>query len=265
VKLFLGFARQAFTASAMYRLEFWMQLFGSFIMMYGAYWLWNTLYLHGPAYFSTSLEQMLTYAMLAMIVDVILRPTNLPRYYINDAMRSGAIQMDLLRPLDFTFHLLARSSGQLIFSVLTQGGPAFLLGALFLGLRPPASLAHALLFVPSLGLAFLIGFGLNFLIGLISVYTIQAQRIAWVYYAVLRFLSGQMVPLWYFPAFLAQIAALLPFQAMVGIPLSIYIGRLSMVEALNALAVQALWAIALLALGRWVWQQAYTRLTVQGG
>jgi ABC-2 type transport system permease protein len=265
VKLFLGFARQAFTASAMYRFEFWMQLVGNLIAMYGVYWLWNTLYLQSPGDFSTSLEQMLTYAMLAMILDVILRPTNLPRYYINDAVRTGAIQMDLLRPLDFTFHLLARSTGQMIFSVLTQGLSAFLLGALFLGLRPPASLAHALLFLPSLMLAFLIGFGLSFLIGLISIYTIQAQRIAWVYYAVLRFFSGQMVPLWYFPAFLAQIATLLPFQAMVGIPLSIYIGRLSMAESVNALAVQALWAVALLVLGRWVWQQAYTRLTVQGG
>jgi ABC-2 type transport system permease protein len=265
VKLFLGFARQAFTASAMYRFEFWMQLVGNLISMYGVYWLWNTLYLQSPGYFSTSLEQMLTYAMLAMILDVILRPANLPRYYINDAMRTGAIQMDLLRPLDFTFHLLARSSGQLIFSVLTQGLLAFLLGAFFLGLRPPASLVHVLLFLPSLILAFLVGFGLNFLIGMISIYTIQAERIAWVYYAVLRFLSGQMVPLWYFPAFLAQIAVLLPFHSMVGIPLSIYIGRLSMAEAVNALAVQALWAGALLGLGRLVWRQAYTRLTVQGG
>lgn len=265
MKIFLGFARQAFTASAMYRFEFWMQLFGNLIAMYGVYWLWNTLYLQSPQYFSTSLEQMLTYAMLAMTLGVVLGPANLPRHYIHNAMRSGSIQMDLLRPLDFTFHLLARSTGRLIFSVLTQGLLSFLLGILFLGLCLPASLAHGLLFLLSLILAFLVGFGLNFLIGLISVFTIEAQRISWVYYAVLRFLSGQMVPLWYFPAFLAQIATLLPFQSMFGIPLSIYIGRLSIAEAASALAVQALWAAALLGLGWWVWQRAYTRLIVQGG
>ena len=265
MKLFIGFARQAFTTSAMYRLEFWMQLLGNFVLMYGAYWLWNTLYLHSPQLFSTSLEQMLTYAMLAQTLEVILRASNLPRFYINGQIRSGAIQMDLLKPLDFTFHLMARSTGELIFKLVTLGVPGFLFGALFLGLRPPASLAHGLLFLLSLALAFLVGFGLNYLIGLISFYTIGAQRISWVYYAVLGFFSGGMVPLWYFPPLLAQIAGVLPFQAMMSIPLSIYIGRLSIADAGGAIGLQAAWAAALLAAGHLVWQQAYQRLIVQGG
>lgn len=81
----------------------------------------------------------------------------------------------------------------------------------------------------------------------------------------MRFFSGQMVPLWYFPAFLAQVAALLPFQAVIGIPVSIYIGRLSIPDAIGAIGVQAGWAAVLLGLGRLVWQRAYIRLTVQGG
>lgn len=265
MQLFWGFARQSFSVAAMYRLEFWTFLLGNFSTMYGAYWLWNTLYLRSPETFSTSLEQMLTYAMLAMALDVILYPANLPRYYINDAVRTGSIQMDMLRPLDFTFHMLARAVGQFGFSLLGRGLPVFVLGALFLGLRLPADPLNALLFVPSLVLGFLVAFALSYLVGLVSIFAIQARRISWFFFAVLRFFSGQMVPLWYFPPLLAQAAALLPFQAIIGLPLSIYIGRLSPAEAASALALQALWAAALLALGNWVWQQAYAHLTLQGG
>jgi len=265
MKLFLRFASQEFSASAMYRFEFWMELASNMIAMYGVYWLWTTLYRQRPEQIGASLEQMITYAMLAVLLNTLLDASSLPRYYISHQVRTGAIEMDLLRPLGFPFHLLARSTGQMIFLTGAHGVPGVLLGALLLGLQAPASLAHARLFLVSLALAFLVGFSLNFLVGLSSGYTIGFRRISWMYNAVVRFFSGQMVPLWIFPALLAQIAALLPFQSMVSIPLSIYIGRLSIAEALQAMGLQALWAAALLVVVQFAWGRAYAHLTVQGG
>lgn len=265
MKLFWGFARQAFAALAMYRLEFWMQILGNFALMYGAYWLWNTLYIRQPQYFTVSLGQMLTYGMLAMTMDTLFRATTWVRYYIADQVRTGAIQMDLLRPLDFQFHLLARSSGEMLLSLATLGIPGYLTGALFLGLRPPSSIINGLFFLISLVLAYLVAFSLNFIVGVAAVYSTGAQRISWVYYSVQRFFSGQMVPLWIFPPLLVQVANLLPFQSLVGIPLSIYIGRLSLGEAGQAMLIQVFWVMALLVLSRLIWQHAHTRLTVQGG
>ncbi len=265
MKLFLGFARQAFHESAMYRLEFWMQVLANFALMYGAFWLWNTLYASRPEGFGVSLQQMLTYAMLAMALNTVFGPLSWVRYYITEQVRTGAIQMDLLRPLDFQYHLLARSAGLMLFSLATFGVVTFLSGVLFLGLGPPADLRSGLLFLLSLVLAFLVDFAQNFLIGMISIYSIGARRINWVYQAVMRFFSGQMVPLWIFPPLLGQIALLLPFQALVGIPLSIYIGRLPIEAVWSALALQLFWAVALLALGRLVWRHAHSRLIVQGG
>lgn len=265
MSLFLAFALQEFTASSMYRLELAMRFLGNLIQMYGVYWLWNTLYAQNPALISTSLEQMVSYAVLAMVLEVVLNDTGLPRWYIARQVRTGDIQMDLVRPLGFTYHMLARSAGGTVFLLLALGLPSVLFAALFLGLMPPASLVHGLLFLPSLGISFLVGFALNYLIGLVSIYSIATRRISWVYNAMLAFFSGQMVPLWIFPPLLAQIAAFLPFQAMIGIPLSIYIGRLPLLDAVRALGVQALWAAGLLALGEFVWHQAQRRLIVQGG
>jgi ABC-2 type transport system permease protein len=265
MKLFLSFARQSMIEMSMYLFEFWMQVVACFLTLYGVYWLWNTLYRNRPDLFTVSLEQMLTYAMLAMILDYFLNPSNLPRWYITRQIQTGDIQMDLLRPLDFPFHLLARSAGMTFYALLVPCLPACLLGVLFFGLKAPASLSAGLLFVPSLVLGFLVSWGLQFLMGMVAVYAIQVRRISWVYMAVASFFSGQLVPLWIFPPLLARIAALLPFQALVGIPLSIYIGRLEGLQAMQAVGLQAAWAAALLLLGRVIWERAHRKLTVQGG
>lgn len=265
MKLFLSFTKLEFQTIAMYRQEFWLRILNNLVVMYGAYWLWNTLYSRDPSLFTVSREQMLAYGMLAMLMDTLFYASNNVRWYIMEQVRSGAIQMDLLRPLDFLFHLLARNVGQMIFAMLTLGVPGFLAGALFLGLRPPTSLQDGLLFLISLIPAYLTAFSLNFLVGMISVYTINIQRIGWMYYAVLRFFSGQLVPLWFFPPFLGVVAALLPFRCIIGIPLSIYIGRLPLDQALASLGLQSLWAAALLGVCQLGWGRAHARLTVQGG
>lgn len=265
MKLFISFARQAIIEFSMYLFDFWMEMFAYFLSMYGVYWLWNTLYRHRPDLFDISLDQMLTYAMLGLVMEIFLNPTNLPRWYITNQIRTGDIQMDLLRPLDFPFHLLARSTGMTLYSLLIPGLPAVALGVLLLGLKAPANLQAALLFLPSLVLAFLVSFGLQFLLGMVAIYAIEIRRISWVYFSITRFFSGQMFPLWMFPPLLARIAALLPFQALVGIPLSIYIGSLSGSRALQAMGLQAGWAVALMLLGRFLWSRAHRKLTVQGG
>jgi ABC-2 type transport system permease protein len=265
MRLFFSFIRHSYISMTTYLFDFWMQVIGSFILMYGAHWLWNTLYSHRPDLFSTSREQMLAYAMMAIVVNFFLNQSNFVRFYITGQIRSGDIQMDLLRPLDFPYFIITRSAGMTLFNVMVPCLPAFFLGVLFLGLKGPSSLLSGLLFLLSLLLAFLVAVALQFLIGLMAVYTIEARRIVWFYMAVLRFFSGQMIPLWIFPSLLAQIATLLPFQALVNIPLSIYIGRLDEAQTAQALGLQAAWAAGLLLLGRLIWGRAYRRLTVQGG
>jgi len=265
MKLIWNFAVMEYHSLAMYRLDFFMRLFGISAGMYAAYWLWTTLYDQQPGGFPVSLAQMITYGLLAMILNVLFDIASEVRWYIQHQVRTGALQMDLLRPLNFHLYVLLQSGGQVILAALTIGLLGIAIAVLFLGLQPPASLAHGLLFLLSLIPAFLVSFGLSFLVGLVSVYTIQASQISWVFYSTVYLLSGQFVPVWIFPPALQRVVALLPFHSMIGVPASIYIGRLSLADAGANLALQVIWAVVLLALGQFVWQHAYTRLTVQGG
>lgn len=265
MKLFWGFTHMAFQEAAMYRLEFWMRIFANIVGMYAAYWLWTTLYTQQPGAFPVTLGQIVTYGILAMVLNTFFDPAGDTRWYIQDKVRSGALQMDLLRPLDFHLHLLARNIGQTFFSILILGLPGYVIGLAFFGLHPPASLLDGLLFLLSLIPAYLVAFSLGFLLGMIAIYTTQVGQIGWFYYSIVGLLSGQFIPLWIFPTTLQQVVRLLPFQSIIGLPVSIYIGQFSLQEALSSLALQIFWAAALLTLSRLVWGRAYGHLTVQGG
>ena len=64
---------------------------------------------------------------------------------------------------------------------------------------------------------------------------------------------------------LRAVAQWLPFRHTIHTPVSIYLGWLSGAEVWRALAAQAAWAIALLALGRFLLGRALRRFEIQGG
>ena len=265
MRIFFSFARQAFHTAAIYRFDFWLRVLSTFVMMYTAHWLWRVLYTQRPNAFEINVEQMITYGVLAMLLEMALRPGNWVQYYMMEKVRTGQIAMDLIKPLDFHLHMLARNVGEMLFFTLTLAVPSFVIGWLFLDLRLPTDARTWLMFLVSFLLGYLVTFSLSFLLGLISIYTLKINNIGWAYNAVVRFFSGQMVPLWLFPLFLAQVANVLPFQCMFAIPLSIFIGRLSPVELPQALLLQSFWALGLLLVGRLLWSRAHTYLIVQGG
>lgn len=265
MKLFWAFARQAFHSTAIYRLEFWLRVVSNFVYMFSAYCLWRVLYTQKAGAFNISLEQMVTYASLSGVLTIILRPGGRVMYQIAEKVKSGEIVMDMLKPLDFHMHTLARNIGELLFFGFTLGLPSYLVAHFLLGMRLPLSLPAGLLFALSLAMGYGIYFSLNYLLGMLSVFTIDIRNISWAYNAVVRFFSGSEVPLWLFPLFLTQIANVLPFKCVFAVPLSIYIGKFSPGETTRAIELQVFWLASLVLLGRLTWLKAHKHLTVQGG
>ncbi len=116
MKLFWAFARQNFHAVAAYRFDFLLRSSSIVILMYAIRWLWITLYTQNPGAFGVSLQQMVTYGVLSMAIQNLFYTG--PLYYMARQVHTGAIDFDLLKPLDFHFHMLARSTGEMLFRVL---------------------------------------------------------------------------------------------------------------------------------------------------
>ena len=263
MKIFWAFTRQAFFNQSIYRFEFWLRIFSVYLWMYTIYWVWRTLYTQTPGAFDLSLEQMVTYGILGMALEIFLDVG--PEWYMATQVRSGAIDTDLMKPLDFHLHMLARSAGEMLFSLGILALPTFVIGYYLFDLRLPGDAFTSLLFVLSLVLSFFVFFHISFLLGTLTVITLDIRSISWAYYSMVGFFSGQVVPLWLFPEFLRKISAVLPFQAIYAIPMSIYIKRISGSAALQGLGLQIFWIIVLVFVSRWAWTQVHKRLTVQGG
>jgi len=186
------------------------------------------------------------------------------QYYIAEQVRQGTLEMDLMKPLNFIFHMFSRHLGILCVLALMQSLPAFLIAALFLEFRLPATPELALAFVISLLLGYLIFFAISLMMGMLSIITLKIDSFDWAYDSLVRFSSGQFVPLWMFPPLLGAIVAFLPFKQVFFVPMSIYIGA---VEGSLAMLLfsQAIWAIGLYGVVQIVWLRVQRRITVQGG
>jgi len=263
MKMFWAFARQYFHATAIYRFDFWLRVSSIFILMYGTRWLWITLYTQRPGAFGVSLPQMVTYAVLSMAIGNLFFTG--PPYYMAQQVRTGAIDGDLLKPMDFHFHMLARSTGEMLFRVLVIALPGMVAGYFLFGLQLPANSQTGFLFVVALLLGYLVSFHLDFLLGSVALVTLEIHSIDWAFHATSRFFSGQYVPLWLFPGILGTLAGILPFRSIFFIPLSIYTGAMTGSAVMQAILFQIFWVVILWVASRWMWGRVQLRIISQGG
>ncbi len=263
MRIFWSFTRQAFHDTVVYRFEFWLHLLSVFLRMYAIQWVWRVLYTQKPGTFGVSLAQMVTYGLLGIVLETFLAVG--PEWYMAEQVRTGAIDTDLMKPLDFHVHMLARGTGEMLFSLGVVAIPSLLIGNVLFGIQLPSNAWTGPLFAVSALLGFLVAFHLNFLLGSLVLVTFDIRSVSWAYYSLVTFFSGQMVPLWLFPAFLRVVADGLPFKSIYFIPMSIYIGTAAGEAALRAIGFQAVWMVLLVLISRWAWSRVQARLVVQGG
>jgi ABC-2 type transport system permease protein len=180
-------------------------------------------------------------------------------------VRSGDVATDLQRPLDFQGYWLAQDLGRAAYHALFRGVPPFLLGALVFDLLVPTNPLVWLAFVVSVTLAVVTSFAFRFLFNLVAFWLLDYRGAGVLAMVASTFLSGQIVPIAFFPDWLALLAWALPFAAMVQAPIEIWLGHAEGLELLGLLALQAFWAGALLLFGRAVLAAGMRKLVIQGG
>ncbi len=264
MRILWAFIRTAFSKASIYRLDFWSSLIANFIMMYGIYSLWNILYQQIPNAFDKTLPQMTTYGVLGMLIMPFMSVAFDVQRYINERVREGTIEIDLMKPLSFIQHMLYRNLGDFMLNLLTKALPGFLFAILFLNFQLPPSWFDGLLFVISIGLGYLVLFEINLLIGFLAFITADIRSYTWAFNALGRFASGQVVPLWMFPPTLATFVAFLPFKDAFFAPMSIYIGAQDGNIA-RTLFSQFAWLLGLYIAMHLVWLKLQRRIIVQGG
>ncbi|MFD2649384.1 ABC transporter permease [Devosia albogilva] len=257
-----AFALTAFQSRLAYRNQVWASAFGELVVSYAFIAIWSAAFAGRVVADGATLPQMITYVMVA---GLLYWNTDRLINDVGDAVRTGDITIFLLKPLNYPASLLATHFGHYVFDQLVVTLPVFVIIGLTVGLLPPASMFHALVFIPYWALSWLMLFTLAALCGLLAFWLLTVFALEWFLKGIMALASGAIVPLWFMPGWLAGILGYLPFAWVSYYPSAIYLGKLDPSSAFLHFGIGAAWLAALLSFLLWLWSQARQRLTVQGG
>jgi ABC-2 type transport system permease protein len=180
---------------------------------------------------------------------------------IQVGVRSGAVSVDLVRPVNYFLYVLSHELGRILYNVFHRSLPTGLIISAAVGFVFPHHPFTYVWAILSLLLAVYLGLALNYLVGISAFWTTE---IRWAHYILLTLvmgLGGQAIPVDLLPGVLGMIAPYLPFAGVLYYPAMVYLEK----AAPQAIAFQALWAVALTFACLWLTAKARRKMEIQGG
>lgn len=258
---YLAFAGKAFSREATYRMEVFTNVGSLIVRLYLMKTVWTALYAQNAAPPGVPLHAILTYTAIALLMSLVLEIDGTRA--IRDHVREGTIATDLMKPISLPIYFFSDGVGQtLLHATLIVPALAVSLLLVHIDLPPtPVLAAFALSFL----LGYLVNFLLNFLMNCVAFWTLETFAIQLMVRWASDLLSGQIIPLIFFPGLFQTALLALPFAAIYSTPLLIYLGTIPPSGYATALALQAGWLLVFAALAVVVWRAAQRRVIVQGG
>ncbi|MDZ7265259.1 MAG: ABC-2 family transporter protein, partial [candidate division KSB1 bacterium] len=118
--------------------------------------------------------------------------------------------------------------------------------------------------IPTLLLTFWVRFLLEWTLANAAFWTTRVSAINQTYFVMVLFLSGQMAPLSLFPEAIQWLAKLLPFRWLIGFPVELLLGRLSLGQAVIGWGALVGWLLVALVLLRRVWRAGVRNYSAVG-
>ena len=260
IKAFLSFAKISMKMQVMYQPIFWSAFFGNIIWLIITYSFWLSAY-ESPNQFGISLNQMMTYSVLAMMLHRYMRGVG---GIMSVIIRDGSIAVELMRPYHVMMKFFALDLGSKAIVFLRETTPMFLIIICFVPFQF-ASIQNTLFFLISALLGIYLGMIWDLIIDLFSFWLINMWGVYLLYGSLVSLLSGAMIPLNFFPEWFSSIKDYLPFPSMIYVPTSIYTGELTGDLLYRALYSQIGWILGSMMVLMIFWNFAVKRLNVHGG
>lgn len=258
------FTRKSFLRAAAYRFDAWTRILGNVMMLSMWGFIWYALYQGKGSVESVSFHSMLSYILVSQALQGI-HGAGTPLWEIQERVRTGDIAMEMLRPYDYPLRMLFTDFGSIAFYFLTAVLPLYTF--IFLIFNPilPTTLSQVVLFILSAILGYFIRYCIELTFGLFTFWLVETGGVEDIFYFSISLFSGSVVPLWFFPDWLEQLAMYLPFQGIYFVPNSIFVGQLTGQALFMAILTQVAWLVVCYALLRFVWAKASMKIVVQGG
>jgi ABC-2 type transport system permease protein len=183
---------------------------------------------------------------------------------LGERVRSGAVAVDLYRPVDLMAWWLSVDLGRAMLQLIFRGAIPLGAGALAFDLTFPASVAQWAAVAVAVLLAMLVSFGIRYLVALSGFWLLDSRGAENLAMVLSLFFSGTILPLVVFPGWLGEVARATPWAATLQVTADVWLGRYPGGVA-QAFAFQAGWAVVLLVAGQLVTRLATRKVVIQGG
>ena len=251
----LAILRNSFLRNRIYLLNHLISNAGSFVFGYIFVSIWRAILGNSP-----ESSQMVTYVMVnqsGLWITMFL-PYGA---FLFQKVRDGTIAFELLKPYGLIYLSFYEVLGHVVYNFFFRYLPIFFLGFFLLGVRLPSP-GQIVPYGISIAMAFIISFFLNYFIGLWSLRFLGISGAQSLYYFLMNFLSGYMLPAKYYPDFLKRIMPLTPFAATSYIPGSLYLGKITFSEGIT---LQLFWVAVLFLFALILTKLTLKKLQIQGG
>lgn len=258
---YFEFAKKAFAREATYRMEVFTEVGSLIVRVYLLRSIWTALYAQNLAPMNLPLHSMITYATVALLMSLILEVDG--TRLIREKLREGTIATDLMKPISVPFYFFSDGFGQTMLHALLVI-PSIVFALLLVHIDVPRASVFGM-FLLTFGIGYFVNFFLNFLMNSVAFWTLETFAVQLIVRWVSDLLSGQIIPLTFFPGILGRIVFALPFAAIYSTPLLIYVGVIPPAQYARYILIQFIW-LALFSVLSWaVWQAASRRVVIQGG
>ncbi|MEQ9408293.1 MAG: ABC-2 family transporter protein [Fuerstiella sp.] len=258
--------RTAMEERLVYRGDFAFATLVRFLPIVTQVFLWNAIFagdsqriMNGYNY-----EAMVSYYLLVMVARAFSSMPGLANG-IATSVRDGSVRKYLIQPVDMLDYLFWHRVAHKLVYYAVASGPFLLVFWLcrdYLPGWPEPTVTAA--WVCSLMMAFLIGFLIESLIGLISFWFLEVSSLIFIYMMMSYFLSGHMIPLEWIAEWIPWVYYL-PFKYLAYFPAAILLGRVPADSLLLELSIQGGWVVALFAMNRVAFHYGVRRYGAFGG
>ncbi|MBX3436678.1 MAG: ABC-2 family transporter protein [Planctomycetaceae bacterium] len=253
-----------------YRADFAIGTLFRFLPIITQIFLWGAIFAVGTSepreeIMGFRYQDMVAYYLLAMVARAF---SSMPGLASGVALsvRDGSIKKYLTQPIDMLSYLFwHRVAHKIVYYVIAIGPFAlvfWLCRDYFSGWPDGLTLAG---FGVSLAMAFLLGFLIESLIGLIAFWFLEVHSLLFIYMMLNFFLSGHMIPLDLLPPYILRIVGFLPFQYLAYTPSAIMLGRFTHSELAHELLIGLVWVIGLVMMNRIAFARGVRRYGAFGG
>lgn len=267
-KVYMPFLENQFKRNLAYKGSFYLMMICSIFGPFISYYLWMAIYgsAEGGVLGGLTQAEMVVYIFMTYVTSTVIMSDVADA--ISDDVMEGSVAMTLIKPIDYRLSLISKALGTALYRLLAPallvwiGLEIYKAAVLGVGITP---LANILFYVISMMMSFFIYVLFDFCFGMVAFVTTYMFGMNMAKEALLGFLSGQLIPISFFPEALQKIFEFLPFSSMVYTPVMVYLGKYTGQQLAFVLAKQLVWIVLLYLLGTYLWSRITKRLIVLGG